>query len=721
MIDFRHFPVVAVFILAGYFSSFAQVNAYPCATDAFRNHLRQQRPELAGEEARINRRLRDLAVESRQSGRSIDTTHYTIPVAFHIIYNDPSGNVPDSLIYDAIDHLNDGFANQGFYDPNTGVPIYISFCLANKGKNGEPSTGIERISDAGFAFLDEWEDDAAMKARYFWPTDKVLNIYSVENITFATAYATFPDLEEGNFQQGIVIDAPFLGFSELRSTVLIHEVGHFLGLYHTFQDNCRNFDCLMQGDRVCDTPPDAIWTVMEGCQQENNNCFSDADDTSADNPFKEDGPDQNSNYMDYNVFACQNEFTPGQRLRMRFAAIELRPKLLGSDYCSPDLAYDVQPIDIAQPEGELCGETSEVRVRILNQGTETVTRLSFQYGFAGEREYTYSWEGQLPAEGLAWVDLPAIPNPDAGRHSFAVRTEWPNGLSDQLPGNDTLRSEAYSPFAGFVPYVEDFESGMPSDLILRNTPFSTWNLATCTYEDAALGENEAIFLRNDYYRRPLPNEFVTPVLNLAGHRNTRLNFEYAFRLQSADNPLNANLTVQVRPVCAGVPPTDFLVLEKNNLPTTNLNDDSYTWVPESIGDWTRETLDLSEFDGEKVTIHFISDFGYLDMERLYLDNIEVSSDLVDEKAVTGITAEEITIFPNPNAGQFTVQVPMYAAGLVEMKIYDVRGRLMRNDGESAGMGLLTRRMDLPGLAPGLYYLQVVIGEQRFVKKVLIQN
>jgi hypothetical protein len=36
--------------------------------------------------------------------------------------------------------------------------------------------------------------------------------------------------------------------------VTTHELGHYLGLHHTFHQGCLNADCLTDGDLVCDTP-----------------------------------------------------------------------------------------------------------------------------------------------------------------------------------------------------------------------------------------------------------------------------------------------------------------------------------------------------------------------------------------------------------------------------------------------------------------------------------
>ncbi|KAI9170593.1 Extracellular metalloprotease [Paramyrothecium foliicola] len=91
--------------------------------------------------------------------------------------------------------------------------------------------------------------------------------------------------------------------------VLIHEVGHWLGLYHTFENSCDE-----PGDYVDDTPAEEYPVGGDTCPPDGRN-------TCPDLP----GLDPTDNYMTYVAFGCNTlKFTPGQADRMHDLWNQLR-------------------------------------------------------------------------------------------------------------------------------------------------------------------------------------------------------------------------------------------------------------------------------------------------------------------------------------------------------------------------------------------------------------
>lgn len=300
-----------------------------CGTDQLQDYFRDHHPGYREKENQNNQLLYHFLTSG--SANEQEKTIYTIPIVFHIMHQGGPENISDATVIQAVDQLNQRFQNSGPYFDASGHPADIQFCLASIDPWGNPTTGITHdyssiLTLNYYDYIQDW----TFKTQNRWNPLLYLNVWTVGNIAVdpfqnplgVGGYGTFP----GSPIETDGIVGRYNLFAN-NSSLLTHEVGHYLNLYHTFSNDCTNFNCMTDGDRVCDTPPD-MSNDNTSCQ--GNSCSTEMSDTSGFNPFTSDVQDL-PNYMDYT--SCPLSFTQGQVNRMQTALTLLRPTVLQSNGC----------------------------------------------------------------------------------------------------------------------------------------------------------------------------------------------------------------------------------------------------------------------------------------------------------------------------------------------------------------------------------------------------
>lgn len=263
------------------------------------------RREMMEERLLIQRGIEDTTIGTAPKNQ------FTLPVVVHVVYNNGVGNLTDAQVERGIASLNTGFANSGSYNRGAGYNTNIRFELAVQDPAGNSTSGITRLKSSYTNLPDVGGDaDLALKNLRRWDPTCYINVWVVNDIEGALGYAHYP-AEHGQPWDGIVVRTISFSGSHEDATTIIHEFGHYLGLYHTFEGGCYNADCERFGDRVCDTPPDKV-THYSNCSQAINSCNTDTQ-----SGLLVDRVDMISNFMDYTADRCQHDLTRGQADRMK--------------------------------------------------------------------------------------------------------------------------------------------------------------------------------------------------------------------------------------------------------------------------------------------------------------------------------------------------------------------------------------------------------------------
>jgi hypothetical protein len=221
------------------------------------------------------------------AGRRVASTSVTVPVYVHVMTSKTrAGDVSDVRIARQIDVLNQTYSGRDADHPG-GVDTGFRFTLA----------GTDRYAD------NTWHTDGSSttyRARTRRGGPGALNIWLVDFDYLGIA--TFPwDDASAASTDGIRVQFSSLpGGSAAHydeGKTVTHETGHWLGLYHTFQDGC-----VAPGDEVGDTPSQS--SPSTGCPVGRDSCSAP-------------GLDPIHNYMDYSYDGCYQSFTVGQVTRMK--------------------------------------------------------------------------------------------------------------------------------------------------------------------------------------------------------------------------------------------------------------------------------------------------------------------------------------------------------------------------------------------------------------------
>lgn len=558
-------------------------NIEPCAADKISAELALN--DAAYARALNNDHLQALSNMSTASG-SGNRVVYSIPIVFHVVYNTPSENVPDEYIYDQLETLNNDFRrrNGDTTYPRSlfsylGDDVEIEFCLAKRDPDNNSVIGITRTATTKADWNSDTETNRMKQNQYGgidpWDPSSYLNVWIVDlavnqssgGTTAGYAYLGNSGVH-GSSIDGIVLDYS-IGFgSQNRS--LTHEVGHYLGLKHTWgnSQSCNSDDGF--GDTPYTDGP------KFGCNLNSATCNS---------------TDMVENYMDY--ADCSNMFTVEQVQYMRYVLLNFRASLLNSDGCNayPNAGFTTQFTNVCTGSFVAFEDTT----------------------FNDPDTWLWSFPGGSPSSSTQQNPVVYYDTPGTYNVTLQVSNLYGLDIDSKVSyltvgiGGTTLVME------------EDFEDPLTGWAILNPDNSTTWSAVNVSgntgsramgiglYNYTVVGERDAL---------------VTPTIDLSSVTNTNFKLDYAYRQYEASN--NDSLIIYLSTNGGATYPNVVFADGGASLASSGVIPSIFT--PAEAQDWCSTAcldIDLSAFDGEtnvKIKIESYNGYG----NNLFVDNLLIT-------------------------------------------------------------------------------------------------
>lgn len=588
-------------LLAIAFSLNAVAQHRTCYSVEAVNKLRATNPNYNQQMQQQEEVLRKWVQTNQQDPNYQARAVRTIPVAVHVIYNTSAQNVSDAAVQTMINQLNMDYRklNSDFSTARAAVQGFaadaqIEFCLAQQKPDGSATNGIEHVFTNEACYDVDTETDKMKSSSTGgadpWNPSKYLNVYIVHlcgsspQTGGVAGYAYIP--AAGNGLHGSSIDGLVIDYSigmGAGNRTWTHEIGHYLGLHHTWGDLSAN---------AC------------------GNVFPDTDDGFSDTPDSKEANfgcpyaasctgnssygDQVENYMDYSD--CTVMFTTQQANYMNSVLTNIRSSLItNNNACAtsgaPVANFTGTPTTICP--GQTVSFTS----------TSTGTNL------------TYAWQFPGGTPSTSTIANPTVTYNTAGTYNVTL-TVTSGGQSD--PEVKT----AYITVSGAtsLPLAEGFEGATfpPANWALNNPDADlTWVRTTSA---SGFGTSTASAYVNNYaYNAAGQYDWlITPSYSFSGVSNGRIKWDYAYAPYASTGYADS-LEVMYSTNC-GTTWTSLWKKGGTQLSTisgTNTNN----FVP-TAAQWKKDSVALSALNGQanvKFAFRNRNTYG----NNLFLDNVNI--------------------------------------------------------------------------------------------------
>ncbi|MDX2171781.1 MAG: M43 family zinc metalloprotease [Bacteroidota bacterium] len=647
-----------------------------CVTDTINQSMLKKNPSMQLLIDELEKETQQYNTMNTVGKSSLVT--FSIPIVVHVLHDYGAENISDAQIISAINQLNLDFSGSNAdlvnvipqFTATIGTPSLV-FVPARLDPMGNCTNGIDRIAD-------EQTYNGYSKTNQ-WPPSKYLNFWVVNNILGGAAGFASPPTQP-MADQGIVVQ--YTAFDNTSRTPT-HEMGHFFNLEHTFQGGCQSqSSCGSNGDNVCDTPPT---TSNPGCPSPTNavNCFGMLSNY--------------QNFMDYSN--CRIMFTQGQLTRMWAAlssTIGARSSLITN---STAIATGITlPLVVCAPKIDfkpgykkfICAGDS-VRYEDLSYSNAASTR-------------TWSFAGGTPSSSslsVVWVkyNSPGVFSTTlTGANTGGISIGFKNDIVSVLPISATYSNSFNEGFESVASYTANWENLSKANNTWSITGLAAYTGSSCSY------------IQNKTSKNNETDILYSPTFNLANSVAPKLSFARSYaRIDGSNDKLN----ILASKDCGK---NWITIYSKFGAQLATTFSTSVNFIPTSPAEWALDTIDLSLIANEtnvRFAFEIINDNG----NNIFLDDINLYSNVITKSNNLGINIPSFNIYPNPSNGSFNLIVSEVASKTIKLSVYNIMGEMVHtsiNDN-------VNQKINLTSLQNGIYFVNISNDTQSSTKRLIINK
>lgn len=370
--------------------------------------------------------------------------------------------------------------------------------------------------------------------------------------------------------------------------------------------------------------------------------------------------------------------------------------------------YDLTVSEILQPTKLIrCDQTINPKVVLQNKGDSTITSAAISYQLNNETIQNQNWSGNLLANDTVHVVLGQVIAQSFGDYELKVKaTIDTTKIECDYINNQRVARFNIRDLHAVLPYKEDFEMmRIDSSEWIINNPDGEMTWDTASTSGLPYGYFSANMDFINYSSSGEKDEMISTRIALPNDDSLFLRFDLAYQMRHT--VIADTLSIYISTDC-GDSYTQIYKKGGTNLETHDtLMSPFYATLPHH---WRTEYIDITSYATNDVLVKFES--YNKKGNNLYIDNIWVYEGNEPVGVNETVTANQVSIYPNPANEVITVNISDESLSRIE--IYDITGKLVLSQTTIQE----ETTIDLKDLNSGMYLINIISENAKYSERII---